>query len=935
MKRENRRSFYGLVVSTLFALASCNPPPTEMSLAGEWRFALDPNDVGVAECWSRNVLSDNVRLPGSLQEQGKGDDISVNTQWTGTVMDKSWYTAAEYEKYRAPGNVKVPFWLNPDKHYMGVAWYQREIELPESWQDKRVLFEFERTHWETTLFIDGNEIAHLDALQVPHRYIASSLAPGKHVVSLRVDNRVHIDVGSNAHSVSDHTQSNWNGVIGMMRMVALPSTAIDHIQIYPDANAKKANVKVYLDGEPSASRLALDVLFEGRSILKKELDVTPDMRGVVETDLEWQDDVALWSEFTPNVYRLCATLSSSDGVSEKKVDFGFRELKAEGTRFNVNGRPLFLRGTLECCIFPKTGYPAMDLSYWTKIYTACKDHGLNHVRFHSWCPPEAAFHVADSMGIYLQVECGGWTSVGDGNPQDAWLRAESDRILKEYGNHPSFCMLAYGNEPSGENQVKYLNDLVLHWKRTDGGRRFYTSAAGWPLVPDGDYYNTPDPRIGGIGRIDNILNVYEPRTDYDFRGQILKDRPVVSHEVGQWCVYPDFKEIEKYTGVLKAKNFEIFKETLNEKGLGDLAEKFLYASGRLQTICYKADIEAALRTPGLAGFQLLDLHDFPGQGTALVGVLNAFWESKGYVSAEEYRQFCSQTVPLARMSKLIWKNDESLKADIEFAHFGEKPLQDAKILWSVETKDGTAIQSGSFRKDLPLGNQIEVGTIEFPLAAFTVPVQLTLRVSVENTAIMNSWNVWVYPSDEKKIDKKPYITHEWDQATINKLNKGENVLFLPYGKVTTEKGGDIRVAFSPIFWNTAWTHNVPPHTLGFLCDPNHAAFASFPNDGYSDYQWKDLAVHCEAMVMDDFPKEFRPLVYVIDDWFKNRKLGLLFEGKVGNGKLMVCGVDLDTDLDNRLSTVQFKRSLLEYMASNQFNPQVEISPDLIGKLLVK
>lgn len=225
----------------------------------------------------------------------------------------------------------------------------------------------------------------------------------------------------------------------------------------------------------------------------------------------------------------------------------------------------------------------------------------------------AAFHVADSMGVYLQVECGGWTWVGDGNPQDEWLKKESDRIVKEYGNHPSFCLLAYGNEPGGDNQGSYLNDLVVHWKQTDG-RRLYTSAAGWPKVKDADYFNTDHPRIGGIGRIENILNVYTPRTDYDFRERIEKDMPTVSHEVGQWCVYPDFKEIDKYTGVLKAKNFEIFRETLNEKGLGDMAEKYLYASGRLQTLCYKMDIEAALRTPGFAGFQLLDLHDFPVRG---------------------------------------------------------------------------------------------------------------------------------------------------------------------------------------------------------------------------------------------------------------------------------------------------------------------------------
>ena len=929
-----------LIKASAFTLLLCGmcacqvPKEPSQSLAGEWYFALDSNDVGDRENWAAQPLKGRVKLPGSLQEQGKGFDVSINTPWTGHVADRSWYDAPEYEKYRQPGNMKVPFWLNPDKHYVGVAWYQREIEIPTAWEGKRVLFEFERTHWETTLYLDGKQIGHQNALQVPHRYIVELLEPGKHLLSLKVDNRMHIDVGSNAHSISDHTQSNWNGVVGEITMKALPALAIEHVQVYPNAKERKANVKVYLDGKVKEDAfLTFDVRFSGSSVVKKKMGVGADAGDCIETTLEWDDEVKLWSEFTPNVYDLNVVLTSSDGVSTKNTNFGFRELKVNGTHFDINGHPLFLRGTLECCVFPLTGYPSMDTEYWEKIYRTCKEYGLNHVRFHSWCPPEAAFDAADELGVYLQVECGGWTCVGDGNSQDEWFIKESDRIVKEYGNHPSFCLLAYGNEPSGGNQGTYLNNLMRHWKQTDG-RRLYTSAAGWPQVPDADYFNTDRPRIGGIGRIQNILNTYIPRTDYDFRESILKDLPVVSHEVGQWCVYPDFKEIDKYTGVLKAKNFEIFRETLNEKGLGDMAEKFLYASGRLQTLCYKMDIEAALRTPGFAGFQLLDLHDFPGQGTALVGVLNPFWESKGYVDDKEFSAFCNQTVPLARMSKLVWLNNEKFKADIEFAHFGGNPIEDATILWHLEKPNGEEVGEGFFNTNLPIGNGIKVGSVDLPLNGFSEATQLTLKINVEGTPIANSWNIWVYPAEKKDVEDMPLITHNVDEA-VKGLNAGGKVLLLSYGHVSPKKGGDIRTAFTPIFWNTAWTNNAPPTTLGFLCDPAHPAFASFPNNGYSDFQWKDLAVNCEAMVMDDFPHEFRPLVYIIDDWFKNRKLGMLFEGKVGKGKLMVCSADLETDLANRPSVAQFRQSLLEYMASDKFNPQSEVDVQALRGIFKK
>ena len=736
-------------------------------------------------------------------------------------------------------------------------------------------------------------------------------------------------------------QSNWNGVIGRIALEAKARAYVSTVRIVPDVKGKKVLAEVRIQNANKRTlkgTLKVEVRQSaGTSSLPEVIQECDLKKGEnsIQVVYPMGDNPHLWDEFNPYLYTMNVQLETKAGIDEWAEMFGMRELSVKGTQITINDRPVFFRGTLECCIFPETGYPSMDEAYWERIMRTCRAYGLNHLRFHSWCPPEAAFNVADRLGFYFYVECGAWARVGDGAPIDRFVKNESERIVQEYANHPSFCLFSYGNEPSGDHHQEYLTDFVNHWKAKD--RRFLcTTAAGWPSIEENDWHCTPVPRIQGWGEgVKSIINSTIPSSQYDWESRISKTCPTISHEIGQWCVYPDFKEIDKYTGVLKAKNFEIFKETLREKGLEDMAEEFLYASGRLQTLCYKADIEAALRTPGFAGFQLLDLHDFPGQGTALVGVLNAFWESKGYVDDKEYSQFCGQTVPLARMSKLIWKNDERFKAEIEFAHFGEKPMKESNIIWSVETKDGKVVQSGSFRKDIPLGNLIEIGNVEFPLEVFSDPVQLNLKVGIENTAIENNWNIWVYPSEEKKVENMPYITHEWNQTAIDRLNKGESVLLLAYGKIAPKKGGDIKVAFSPIFWNTAWTHNVPPHTLGFLCDPSHPAFSLFPNDGYSDYQWKDLAVNCNAVVMDDFPQDFRPLVYVIDDWFKNRKLGVLFEGKVGKGKLMVCSVDLDTNMDKRLSAVQFKRSLLEYMASQEFDPAKEIPVDLIEGLFVK
>lgn len=914
----------------MLSLMSCQKESSELSLAGEWRFALDPEDVGVSQEWQNKDLEDAVFLPGSLQEQGKGEDIGLDTQWTGQIVDSSWYNAPEYVKYRLPDNIKVPFWLNPDKHYVGVAWYQKKVHVPADWENRPIVLSLERTHWETTLFLDGRRMGEQNSLQTPHRYLLDGLTVGEHTLTLRVDNRLYVDVGMNAHSVSDHTQSNWNGIVGEIKLSAKPSLYIGSVQIYPDIKKKQALVKVQLKGncEKETATIAMQAeTMDGKLVgnpVRLSVEEGEEPSAYVEAVVDLGEDALLWSEHTPNVYRMKVSLESSGGIDVASYNFGLREFKANGTRFEINGQPVFLRGTLECCIFPLTGYPAMQNDYWAKIYRTCKEYGLNHVRFHSWCPPEAAFHVADSMGIYLQVECGAWAEVGSGKPQDQWLKEESDRILQEYGNHPSFCMMEYGNEPGGANQVRYLSNLVDYWKNKDS-RRVYSSAAGWPYVENADYWNTPDPRIQAWGAgLNSIINREAPRTDYDFADKIRPNMPTVSHEIGQWCVYPDFKEIEKYTGVLKAKNLEIFRETLAEKGMADMGERFLYASGRLQTLCYKADIEAALRTPGFAGFQLLDLHDFPGQGTALVGVLNPFWEDKGYVTGTEYSTFCNSTVPLVRFPKMVWLNNETLDVPIEVAHFGEKELAGARVHWAVSTMEGQLLSEGAQTFDLPFGNCLFAGKIHCDFSNIEEPSQLRVSVRIVDTDKQNHWNIWVYPATKKTVDNLPYITTRLDKAAQDKLDAGGSVLLLTYGTVPPERGGDIAVGFSSIFWNTAWTRGQAPHTLGICCDAKHPALAAFPNEGVSDYQWWDLMSRCDAMNLDEYPKDFRPIVYIVDDWFTNRKLGLLYEARVGNGKLLVCGADLQNDLEERPAAAQFRQSLLEYMASKEFNPIQEL-----------
>ena len=911
-----------------------------ISLSGQWRFRLDPGNAGVGEKWYSQELPKTITLPGSTAENGYGDNVSVKTKWTGQIVDKSWLKAARYKKYRQPGNVKVPFWLQPVKHYRGIAWYQRDIEIRPELENKQITLFLERCHWETKVWLDNQLIGTQNSLSVPHRYEFGKVKAGRHRLTISVDNSVKIDVGENAHSISDHTQSNWNGIVGRIELTAADSVWIKDIQVYPDVTRKIAVVRMELGTESgNAARCKLTLTAESFNSEKKHhaqpINSSVDSSNVIEIEYPMGEDALLWDEFSPNLYKMKATIEGQGVFDSKTVTFGMREFKAKGTQFTINGRKTFLRGTLECCIFPKTGYPSMDVGEWTRIIKIAKAHGLNHLRFHSYCPPRAAFEAADRLGCYFQVEGPFWSKVGNGGKLDKYIYTECDRILKEYGNHPSFCLMAYGNEPNGSNAHRFFGDIVNHWKNSDP-RHLYTSASGWPIIPESNFHSTPKPRIHLWGaRLRCRINAKAPETMTDYLDFISKyEVPVVSHEIGQWSTYPNFEEIKKYTGVLKAKNFEISRETLQENHMLDQARDFLMASGKLQTLCYKEEIESTLRTPGLGGFQLLDLHDFPGQGTAPVGVLDSFWESKGYVTAEEYSRFCNETVPLAKMKKRIWTANETFAAEIDIAHFGPKPLKNMNPAWSITYENGRTFASGRLSAvTIPIGNAVPLGRIEVPLTKVKIARKFVLTITVGGFS--NDWDFWVYPVKVRMdIRSNIVVANRLDDKTVKVLNNGGKVLLMPAaGTVKGDRYGKIPAGFSSIFWNTAWTKRHAPHTLGVLCNPEHLALAEFPTEYHSNWQWWDLVTKSQIMILNKFPVEVRPIVQVIDDWFTNRRLALVFEAKVNGGKLIVCGIDLHSNLEKRPVARQLRHSLLSYMNSSAFNPAKSISLNTVRNLL--
>lgn len=890
---------------------------SELSLDGTWQLHLDPNDQGVASRIWEKPFADAMQLPGTTALAGKGTPLNIPINLERPAMQS----------------------LQQRFRYVGPAWYQRTIKVPSDWKNQDVVLTLERVIWESRVWVNGQEVgAPQLSLATPHRHdVTRFLKPGaENTITLRIDNREKVAIGVLGHSYTDETQTIWNGVVGQIALEAKPKLRIESLKLRPNlaSNGVTATVSfVNNSGKAQKTSLALNPSTSTGALMQSvEIPVGESAQTFF---LQLPADAARWSEFIPVTHTVTATLGKGKAASQLTESFGLREFKADGRAFTINGQRTFLRGTVQCAEFPQTGHPDMTGTQWEKIFTTAKAYGLNHLRFHSWCPPEVAFDLADRHGFYLQIEPPNWTfKMGKNSTVDAWLKSEALNIFREYGNHPSFVMLSLGNELDGD--FNYLDACLAEYRQLEPQLLFTSTTfafapRGKLPGPQDDFFVSQETKCGWV-RGQGFLNNTKPNTVSDYsEGAACIPIPLVTHEVGQYVVYPNLAELPKYeTTPLRATAWEAIKADLEKKNRVGEATRYTRESGKLAVLLYKEDLERALRTKDLAGIQLLQLQDFPGQSTATVGLLDAFWDSKGLVTPEDFRQFCNPTVPLVRMPKMSFQNDETFEAAVEVAHFGAAPLKNATVVWRV--RDGNQlIGEGRFTAaEIPLGNGIALGRITQSLAGVAHAAKLEVSVEIVGTTARNSWNIWVYPASADEPANDVVIFNAASEECFAALRAGKRVLLLPDKKgVKTPIDG----RFIPVFWSPLHFPN-QPGTLGAMIDPVHPVWREFPTGTHTDWQWWELTSRSFAVDMDAISARPAMPFRFVDKYNRNALPAAIFEAKVGAGRLLVCTLDITKDLDSRIAARQLRRSVLAYLSSNKFQPQTELSEAQLQNLFV-
>lgn len=900
-------------------------------------------NISLRAVWTADVgdgRSYSMTLPGTLDENKIGHkDTGANPWGAENVIATRLTRRYTYEgEARLTRRVDAEMW--------------REL-APETAKGKRVFLDAERARV-LRLEIDGKEV---------HDFLPPSLSTNRvfEVTGLiRQDSQLTL-VSDNSYpdmprdsiigssAATDETQTNWNGILGYLRLRTEEPVFIDHIRVYPVGNTLTVKMTLYAD-RPYGGAVSVhsDALLHDSTM---PTNVSEGETELVFDNLPLREDVRRWDVGEGNLYELSVSMA---GGEMKTVTFGVRDFGDDGSgRLAINGRTIFLRGEANCAAFPETGYPPMTVSARRDILQTYRSYGVNCMRFHSHCPPEAAFTAADEIGMLMQPELSQWNAVNAFETEErcACYFAELRQILRMYANHPSFVMLTFGNELFASEQGHEHMRSLLRIARKIDSTRLYADASnahyGWAgCEGEADFYTSSDFRGDHLRAsfcdLEGYLNNEYPSADRNFNQTMEHLRteyakPVFSFEVGQYQVLPDFDELNEFHGVSAPANYRLIQARAEERGLSNVWKRYVEATGELSRLCYREEVEAAMRTRQMSGISLLGLQDFPGQGTALVGMLNAHLQVKPYEFAkpEHFSSFFRDSQLLVSLPKYTWETNETLTAEICCMNFGKEDLR-GEVIYELSQqpmsdKGYSYADRGMMiaRKALPevhckKGGYTDAGLVNIALGELNIDRPTRLNLTVRMGGLSNLYPIWVYPQVTPVCPKDVFETEHFDDQAKAVLAAGGKVYLTPPA-TKDALPHSIQAQFSTDFWSVG-TFSKQEGAMGQFIDTAHPLFENFPTEFHTHWQWWPMAVQRAAIL----PRRYRTIVAELDSYAYLRPMAQLLECRCGRGRLVFSTMGLQ-----HLQQYPESRALLNaiylYMASEKFAPEQQIEVEEISK----
>lgn len=851
----------------------------KIDLSGQWQVKLDAEKQETMP----QAYPETMMLPGTTSAAGLG--MPNPAKETGCLTDA----------YR----------------FEGAVWFMRTFTAGD-WTGEQTMLTLERTR-KTTVYLDGRPIGHQESLCTPHRYFLPPVHAGEHTLVIRVDNTDYPTRGG--HLTSPDTQSNWNGITGEISLT-VAHTLLTDLTVRPDLRRGCLRVHGHIIGAPDG---VAGIVLPGQME-----HLLPYRRGVLDGECPLKGNEAFWDEAHPEIHTISIDL---DG-DVYETTFGLRDVRTVGRRLLINGRETFLRGKVDNLLYPKTGYTPTDVASWMTILGIAKEYGINHYRYHTACPPDAAFTAADLLGVYMAPELPFWGTVaeeceeGYDERERDFLFQEGFRILREYGHHPSFLWLSLGNELWGSKDV--LNRMMRAYREADDTKLYSSGANNYQFVPDvldeenvfvgvrlgrerlirGSYAMCDAPQgivqttapesvsnydasivpetlgqSGEAGKVQIQYGTGMKEVDAQSADDLIPDVPVISHEVGQYVFYPDFSEIPHYTGPLKPRNIEAMREKLERAGLYGEHEAFFRQTGHLAVDCYKREIETLLRSREVSGFQLLDLQDYTGQGTALVGVLNAMMENKGLISAEEWREFCAGTVVLGEFASFTGMMGEDIRFDVQISECDPEKrhtcirctlMDGERELYACDVTPGAR-----------QGRLTDAVSVTFPAECYRDAMQeritgLTVVLTLED-GTRNHYPIWLIPQVDIRITREGIEKDGRMVAFVSAEEKADGAAI-----VVPSAEGQLPAEYCTDFWCYPMFRSisenmgkpVPVGTMGLSIDTASPLLKRFAQEDYTTPVWYAIL---QTAHVQRLPADIHPAVQMIDNTERCARLGILYQ----------------------------------------------------------
>lgn len=810
-----------------------------------------------------------------------------------------------------PNPAKETGCLTDAYRFEGAVWFMRTFTAGD-WTGEQTMLTLERTR-KTTVYLDGRPIGHQESLCTPHRYFLPPVHAGEHTLVIRVDNTDYPTRGG--HLTSPDTQSNWNGITGEISLT-VAHTLLTDLTVRPDLRRGCLRVHGHIIGAPDG---VAGIVLPGQME-----HLLPYRRGVLDGECPLKGNEAFWDEAHPEIHTISIDL---DG-DVYETTFGLRDVRTVGRRLLINGRETFLRGKVDNLLYPKTGYTPTDVASWMTILGIAKEYGINHYRYHTACPPDAAFTAADLLGVYMAPELPFWGTVAEEGEEGYdererdFLFQEGFRILREYGHHPSFLWLSLGNELWGSKDV--LNRMMRAYREADDTKLYSSGANNYQFVPDvldeenvfvgvrlgrerlirGSYAMCDAPQgivqttapesvsnydasivpetlgqSGEAGKVQIQYGTGVKEVDAQSADALIPDVPVISHEVGQYVFYPDFSEISRYTGPLKPRNIEAMRENLERAGLYGEHEAFFRQTGHLAVECYKREIETLLRSREVSGFQLLDLQDYTGQGTALVGVLNAMMENKGLISAEEWREFCAGTVVLGEFASFTGMMGEDIRFDVQISECD--PEKQHTCIRCTLMDGERELYACDVTPGARQGRLTDAVSVTFPAECYRDAMQeritgLTVVLTLED-GTRNHYPIWLIPPIDIRITREGIEKDGRMVAFVSAEEKADGAAI-----VVPSAEGQLPAEYCTDFWcypmfrsiSESMGKPVPVGTMGLSIDTASPLLKRFAQEDYTTPAWYAIL---QTAHVQRLPADIRPAVQMIDNTERCARLGILYQ----------------------------------------------------------